>query len=178
MKKLVSPRLTGIQSSTSTALLLLYQKIFVMYRVEGSETISAHGGDLFRKDCKLRNYSSNLSNKVAMIFQERKDEGVVVETKFAFSTWHPLISLVSEDFWDSYPFEIVCKLESKGWTHGEGNRFVETLSFRTRENYHLAIDHPMTDYIARALTELTKLLEERSFVRQEFIDHATHHSSY
>ena len=165
-KELVSKPLLTDQISITEITRELYKHFFVK---KISEEIKTETNGEIRLWCELSVNSNNKTDKVIMVFTEEFD-GDAVQTKFAFMSWFPQ----NEHYRDFYDFEIFAVPQSKGWSLGEGSRFTEVLSYRTQSINSRPLDanHPMTDYIALALTKMMSLIKNLKIVQQEFIDHA------
>jgi hypothetical protein len=165
-KRLISPALSGNQFSITEIPRKLYAH-FYKNRI-GNEVKTETWGEI-RLWFELPTNSNDKTDKVIAVFTEMNDNEAI-ETKFALMPWYP----ADEHFGNLYDFEIFAVPQSKGWSHGEGNRFIETLSYQTKNdlNHPLVANHPMVDYIAQALIEMRNILKDPVIVRQEFIDNA------
>lgn len=167
-KKLVAPVLLNNQMSITEIPRKLYEH-FSVKKITG-ETKTETNGEI-RLWCELPINSTDKTDKVIAIFTER-DDGDAIETKFALTPWYP----DDEHYGDSYDFEIFAIPQSKGWSHGKGSRFIEVLSYQTKNCIRnpLVANHPLADYIALALIKMRNLLKVHAseIVRQEFIDNA------
>ncbi len=165
-KKLASPKLsTGQISITEIPRKLYYH--FYSSRI-GNEVTTETGGEI-RLWFELPTNSTDKNDKVIVVFTELND-GEAVETKFALMTWYPN----DDHYRNTYDFEIFAIPQSRGWSHSEGSRFIETLSYQTKNSVTnpLVANHPLVDYIALALIEMRNLLKDTSIVCREFIDNA------
>ena len=160
MKKvLATPALTGEQISIVEIPRQLYQHFYAK-RI-GDEMKTETNGEI-RLWFEL---PTDDKNKVVAVFTELDDDDAM-ETKFGLITWYP----PEEQFMHFYDFEVLAVLKSRQWSYGDGNRFVETLLYRTQDS--LIANHPLADYAALALIEMRNLLKNPLIVCQEFIDHA------
>lgn len=167
---MVSPPLSDEQISITEIPRELYS-LFYSQKI-GDERKTETWGEI-RLWFELPTNADDKTDKVIAVFIERYD-GDALETKFALMPWYPTSE---EHFGESYDFEIFAKPQSIGWTPWEGNRFIEVLSYQTKDSNSsnlLVANHPMTDYVALELNEMRKLLKEKAplIVRQEFIDNA------
>ncbi len=140
------------------------------YKQRIGESVKTEEGPEMRVWCELPAHSKNKKDKVIVVFTESFD-GDSTETRLAFTPGYP--SDVNHA--NFYEFEILARPESKGWSHGEGGRFIETLSYRTNpvNGYTLNWEHPITDYIVQALVKMRRMIKDRhGIIRQEFVDHA------
>lgn len=165
-KKLISPELSGNQFSITEIPRKLYAH-FYPNRI-GNEIKTETMGEI-RLWFELPTNPNDKTDKVIAVFTELNDDEAI-ETKFALMPWYPS----DEHYRDSYDFEIFAVPQSKGWSLSEGCRFIETLSYQTKNSIRnpLIANHPLVDYIALALIEMRNLLKNYKIVRQEFIDNA------
>lgn len=162
-KKFVGEKLSLNQTSISEIPFLLYE-FFASKRI--STKTNSNAGEETKYWYELP-ASQPEKGRVIAIYTEQKD-GDAIETKFALSSWPPR----PEEYREFYDFEIAVILKSEGWSHSEGNRFRESLIYRTKNNLNspLEVNHSMTVYVAGALAQATLFLEDSKFVQCQFVD--------
>lgn len=163
-KRLVSPELKNDQISITEIPRMLYSHF---YKKKISAEIKTETIGEIRLWCELPTKTG--SQQVILIFTEEYDDDAV-KTKFALSTWYPS----EEEYRDQYDFEIFSLPTSQGWNHGEGSRFVESISLKTKSTNLSSIDanHEIVNYMAEALIEMKKILARlaEKIVYREFVD--------
>lgn len=163
-KKFVGEELSPDQSSISDIPSLLY-KYFSSKKISASKRTIA--GEEIKYWCELP-VSQLEKGRAIAIYTERKD-GDAVETKFALGSWPPR----DEEYREFYDFEIAVVLSGEGWSHNDGNKFKETLIYRTNKNSlgcPLPIDHSITVYVAEALAQAILFIQDSKFVQRQFVD--------
>ncbi|MDE2031035.1 MAG: hypothetical protein KGI58_02110 [Patescibacteria group bacterium] len=169
-KKLISPKLLSDQISITEIPKKIYEHFYTKRISEEIKRIESDGK--IRLWYRLQIKPEYKNDQVIASFIKR-DDGDAIETRFTLMTWYPPL----ERFGDPYDFEIFSNLQSRGWSHNDGNRFIEVLSYRTNtiNNHAIEANHSLTDYVAMALIEMRNLLMDKKIVQQEFIDNSPSH---